>query len=123
MGNPVMHWEMLTKKPEKLAAFYKKIFNWKIDFLPQLDYYMADPRAPRGIKGGILRPKRSGPWPAKFMAYIAVEKLAPYRRKIAAAGGKILVPEQKVPGVGSLTLFLDPDGRMMGLFKPLRKKF
>ena len=122
MGNPVMHWEMMTKKPEKLSAFYKKIFNWEIRFLPDLNYRMVETGSKLGIKGGIFKPKRSGPWPAKMTAYIGVENLAPYRRKIVAGGGKILIREQKIPGVGALSLFLDPDGRMMGLFKPLHPK-
>jgi predicted enzyme related to lactoylglutathione lyase len=49
--------------------------------------------------------------------YIAVDDLAAFRRKIVAAGGKIHVEEQEVPGMGTLSLFTDPEGRMMGLWK------
>ena len=56
------------------------------------------------------------------MFYIAVEDLAPYRKKIVAAGGKIHVEEQAVPGMGSFSLFTDPEGRMMGLWKTEMKK-
>ena len=56
MGNPVMHWEMMTKKPEKLAEFYKKIFNWKIQFMPELDYRLMDTGSKLGTKGGIFKP-------------------------------------------------------------------
>jgi hypothetical protein len=41
----------------------------------------------------------------------------PGRKKIVAAGGKIHVEEQEVPGMGWLSLFTDPEGRMMGLWK------
>ena len=37
--------------------------------------------------------------------------------KVVAAGGKIHVEEQEVPGMGSFILFTDPEGRMMGLWK------
>ena len=30
MGNPVVHWEMLSKDPAKVSAFYEKVFGWKI---------------------------------------------------------------------------------------------
>jgi predicted enzyme related to lactoylglutathione lyase len=30
MGNPVMHWELLSKDPAKLSDFYEKVFDWKI---------------------------------------------------------------------------------------------
>jgi predicted enzyme related to lactoylglutathione lyase len=49
--------------------------------------------------------------------YIDVDDLATYRRKIEQAGGKILVPEQEVPGMGSFALFSDPDGRVLGIWK------
>ena len=53
---------------------------------------------------------------------IAVDDLAAYRDKIVAAGGKICVEEQAVPGMGTLSLFTDPDGRMMGLWKPEKQQ-
>ena len=40
-----------------------------------------------------------------------------HRKKVAAARGKIHVEEQAVPGMGSFSLFTDPEVRMMGLWK------
>ncbi len=34
-----------------------------------------------------------------------------------AAGGKVVVEEQEVPGMGAFSLFSDPDGRVMGIWK------
>ena len=45
------------------------------------------------------------------------DRIAATRRKVVAAGGTIHVEEQAVPGMGSLSLFTDPEGRMMGLWK------
>jgi predicted enzyme related to lactoylglutathione lyase len=53
-----------------------------------------------------------------MLFYILVDDLAACRREIVSAGGKIHVEEQKVPGMGKLCLFTDPEGRMMGLWKP-----
>jgi predicted enzyme related to lactoylglutathione lyase len=49
--------------------------------------------------------------------YIDVDGLAAYRKRVVAAGGRILVEEQEVAGMGSFSLFEDPDGRVMGLWK------
>jgi predicted enzyme related to lactoylglutathione lyase len=49
--------------------------------------------------------------------YIDVDDLATYRQKITDAGGKIVVEEMEVPGVGSFSLFEDPDGRVLGMWK------
>ena len=43
------------------------------------------------------------------------------RKKVVAAGGKIHVEEQAVPGMGTFSLFTDPEGRMMGLWKSVVK--
>ena len=41
--------------------------------------------------------------------------LAAYRKKVVKAGGKIHVEEQKVPGMGKFSLFMDPEeiGRVL----------
>lgn len=49
--------------------------------------------------------------------YIDVDDLAACREKILAAGGTMVVEATEVPGVGSMALFEDPDGRVMGLWK------
>src|SRR2546430_4988891 len=71
----------------------------------------------RGINGGILKPEREGPWPGNMLFYVLVDDLAAYRKKIVDAGGVIHVEEQEVPGMGWLSLFTDPEGRMNGLWK------
>jgi predicted enzyme related to lactoylglutathione lyase len=118
MGNPVVHWELMSKDPAKVADFYAKLFDWKVKHIPELNYRMVETGSEIGINGGIVKPDREGPWPGNMVLYIAVEDLAAYRKKIVAAGGKIHVEEQEVPGMGTLSLFTDPEGRMMGLWKP-----
>ena len=117
MGDPVVHWELMSKDPEKLSAFYEKIFGRKVQHHPELNYRIVETGVEGGINGGIVKPDREGPWPGNTLFYIAVDDLADYREKIVAAGGKIHIEEQAVPGMGSFTLFTDPEGRMMGLWK------
>ena len=116
MGRPVVHWELMSKDPAKVSAFYEKIFGWKIQHMPELNYRFVETGGAGGINGGILKPDREGPWPGNMTIYIDVEDLAAYRKRIVEAGGKILVEEQAVPGMGTLSLFSDPEGRMMGLW-------
>jgi hypothetical protein len=117
MGNPVVHFELLSKDPAKVATFYGELFGWKIQHRPELNYRIVDTGGEGGIGGGIFKPEQEGPWPGNTTLYIAVDDLAAYRRRIVAAGGRILIEEQEVPGMGWLTLFADPEGRMMGLWK------
>jgi predicted enzyme related to lactoylglutathione lyase len=117
MGRPIVHWEFNSKDPAKLADFYRKLFDWKAESRPELNYTIVDTGAGSGINGGMTKPEHPEPWPSKTVLYIAVDDLAAYRKKIVAAGGKIEIEEQEVPGMGTLCLFTDPEGRMMGLWK------
>jgi len=42
MGKPVVHWELWSKDPEKVSSFYARIFDWKIQHIPELNYRMVD---------------------------------------------------------------------------------
>jgi uncharacterized protein len=117
MGRPVVHWEMMSKDPAKVAAFYEKVFGWKIQHVPELNYRLVETGGKGGINGGILKPDRPEPWPGNMTLYVDVDDLSDYRKRIEAEGGTIHVAEQEVPGMGSFTLFTDPEGRMMGLWK------
>jgi predicted enzyme related to lactoylglutathione lyase len=121
MGRPVVHWELMSKDPAKVAAFYEKIFGWKIQHRPELNYRIVETDGGGGINGGILKPERPEPWPGNMTLYIDVDDLAAYRKRVLGEGGKIHVEEQEVPGMGSFTLFTDLEGRMMGLWKNAKK--
>ncbi|HEV3417711.1 MAG TPA: VOC family protein [Pirellulales bacterium] len=121
MGNPVVHWELMSKDPGKASDFYQNVFDWRIQHVPEMDYRMVETGGKGGINGGIMQPKREGPWPGNITLYIDVDDLAAYRKRVVAAGGKILVEEQEVPGMGAFSLFTDPDGRLMGLWKTAKK--
>src|SRR5688500_4095140 len=95
MGNAVIHFELMSGEPEKVSGFYARVFDWKVTHHPEINYRIVETGAEgemHGINGGIVR-------------------------KVVAAGGKIRVEEQKVAGMGKFSLFTDPEGRMMGLWK------
>lgn len=116
MANPVVHWELWSEDPKRASDFYSKVFGWSIRHIPEMDYHFAEKGGDGGIGGGIMKPKE-GPWPGKLTVYIDVDDLAAAREKILAAGGTMVVEPTEVPGVGSMALFEDPDGRVMGLWK------
>jgi len=121
MGSPVVHWELMSKDPAKVSDFYAKIFGWKIQDMPEMNYRFVETGGAGGINGGIFKPEQKGPWPGNMVLYIDVDDLDAYRKKVVAAGGKIHIEEQEVPGMGTLSLFTDPEGRMMGLWKAKNK--
>jgi predicted enzyme related to lactoylglutathione lyase len=37
MPNPVVHWELMSKNPAKVSAFYEKVFGWAVKHMPEMD--------------------------------------------------------------------------------------
>lgn len=56
MGNPVMQFQMISKKPDETARFYSELFGWTIDADNPMGYRRIDTGSMEGIQGGI--------WPA-----------------------------------------------------------
>ena len=119
MGQPVVHFELWSEDPGKISGFYEKVFGWSIRHIPEMNYRLIETGGTGGINGGIMQP-RKGPWPGKLAFYIDVDDLDAYAGRIRAAGGKIVVDKMEVPGVGQLSLFEDPDGRVLGMWKQNR---
>ncbi len=119
MGQPVVHWELWSEDPQKIGDFYKEVFDWEVRKLEQMNYLLVETGGEGGINGGIMKPQ-AGPWPGKLAFYIDVDDLDRYADKIEKAGGKIVVDKVDVPGVGQLSLFEDPDGRVLGMWKQLK---
>ena len=118
MSKPIVHWEFWSKEPSKVSDFYSKVFDWKIQHIPEMDYRMVEASGEGGLTGGIMTPK-DGPWPGNMSFYIDVDSLAVYRKKIVEAGGKIIVEEMEIPGMGKLSMFQDPDERIIGIWEKL----
>jgi predicted enzyme related to lactoylglutathione lyase len=116
MGRPVVHWELWSENPEALSEFYRQVFDWQIQHIPDLDYRMVETGDETGIKGGIMKPE-AGPWPGNMALYVDVDDLDSYAARIRKAGGEMVVEKMPVPGIGHLSLFKDPDGRVLGMWQ------
>jgi predicted enzyme related to lactoylglutathione lyase len=120
MGRPVVHWELWSKDPKRTGAFYAEVFDWKVSEYPEMSYHMVETGGEGGINGGIMKPQE-GPWPGNMAFYVDVEDIAAAMRKVTAAGGKVVVERQEVPGMGAFGLFEDPDGRVMGVWETTKR--
>ena len=116
MGQPVVHWELWSEDPDRLSTFYKDVFGWQIRHMPEMNYHLVETGGEGGINGGIMKPQQ-GPWPGKLAFYIDVDDIDTFSEKIKKSGGKIVVDKMDVPGVGQFSLFEDPDGRVLGMWK------
>lgn len=120
----VVHFEIHATDPERLAAFYRELFGWKIDkWEGPMDYWMimtGDTATP-GINGGLVR--RMGDAPAagqSVNAFVCTVDVADVDGDVAKAvslGAVVALPKMPVPGVGWLAYIIDLDGNILGLMQ------
>ena len=114
MAHPVVHFEIAGKNGTKLQEFYGKLFDWKIEIDPAMNYGMVDTGG-EGINGGIFQAPPEAPPYLTF--YIQVDDLQAYLDKAVSLGGKTIVPPTPIPTIGAFAMFNDPEGNLVGLFK------
>lgn len=115
MAQPVVHFEIGARDLGKATVFYSELFDWKIDGQMMKDYGLVE-AGPKGIGGGLFR--ASDQMPSHVTIYIQVDDLQKYCDKVVSLGGKVVVPPSPIPGVGAFAMFNDPEGNMIGLFRP-----
>jgi hypothetical protein len=113
----VVHFEINADKPERAAAFYKKTFGWKIKkWNGPMPYWMVTTgkKGEIGIDGGIMNRMKK----ATTVNTIAVPSLNTYLQKVKKAGGKQVMKEETIPGVGQFAYCTDTEGNVFGLLQP-----
>jgi uncharacterized protein len=115
MPNPVVHFEIAAKDGKRAQDFYGKLFDWKIDVDPKMNYGMVAQQG-SGIGGGIYETKDGVPPHVTF--YVQVDDLQKYLDRVVKLGGKVCMPPTQIsPEIGWMAMFTDPDGTTIGLFK------
>ncbi len=117
-----MHFEIPANDVEKTRKFYQDLFGWKIEKVPNMEYFMVE-TVPMDEKGNLLRPGLNGGLYKREMPqqhalnYINVESVEEYSKKVVALGGQVVVPKTEIPGMGWFAIALDPDENVFGLFE------
>jgi predicted enzyme related to lactoylglutathione lyase len=120
MSNPIVHFELWSPDPETATEFYSQVFGWKINYTPELSYWLVDTRgdSAEGINGGMFKPSE-GQLPAKLAFYIQVEDIDESLEAARAKGATVLTGPNEIPGTGRSAILLDPEERAFGLFQPV----
>src|SRR5947207_2781087 len=115
MGNAVIYFEIGAADNEQLKQFYTDLFGWHLEPIPPGGYSMVDTRAGSGVGGGIGRSRDGTPW-ATF--YVETDDPQSTLDKAESLGGKTIVPVSVIPDIVTWAMFSDPDGSLVGLYKP-----
>lgn len=118
MANPFVHVELMTTDVGKAKEFYGKLFAWKLEDVPGMDYTIIN--VGEGTGGGLMKipmPGMSSSW----MAYVLVDDLAASTEKAKSLGASIVKEITEVPGMGSFSVMIDPTGAALAMWQPKMK--
>jgi len=114
MGRPVVHFEIGCRDSKKTQAFYAELFDWTIQEAGPAA--MIDTGSKEGIQGHITS---LGHEPHNYVnVYAHVDDLQAHLDQAESLGGKTVIPPTDVPGAGTFAWLSDPEGTMIGLWKP-----
>jgi predicted enzyme related to lactoylglutathione lyase len=115
MGAPVVHFEISTGgDAAALFQFYRDLFDWEINGDNPMGYGLVDTKS-GGIGGGIGGTPEGGQPSTRF--YVQVDDINATLAAAEAAGGRVLMPREVLPGMVTLAMFADPQGNTIGLIE------
>ncbi|MBU0595461.1 VOC family protein [Candidatus Bipolaricaulota bacterium] len=111
------HIELKTTDIDKTRSFYESIFAWTFQIFPGMETY-AMFTTPSGLGGAFdSGPNAEPPSEAGPILHIEVDDIEATLARIAAVGGKAIVPKTKISDeFGHYALFLDNVGNRLGLW-------
>ena len=117
MPNNIAHFDVAADDVERARRFYERVFGWRFEAWGPPDFYLvhtgaeADP----GIHGSFS--KRTEPVGGRgrigYECTISVADLGASKAAIVANGGKIVLDEHEIVGVGRLIRFEDSEGNLV----------
>jgi len=117
MGDPIVHIEIPVTDLKKAKDWYTKLFGWKVELIPKMNYALFDTGCPPG--GGfnkVDKVKAGG-----CLLYICVDDIEKTLKAIEKAGGKTVYKKTEIPETGWNAVFTDIFGNELGLFTPMKK--
>jgi len=113
--------ELNTWEPEIALAYYGRTLGWQFEpaSLPDGAAYWIARKDGRAVGGvfELTEPDYSG-IPSHWMTYMSVNDIDRAEADTAKAGGEVMRPATRVPGVGKLAVISDSTGAMIGLIEP-----
>ena len=121
MGQPVVHFEVIGKDPEKLRSYYGKLFGWEFDTSSPVSEAVSEPmnygfvdRAgdgvgiPGGVGGGMG-------YDGHVIFYIGVPDVEAALQKAESLGGTRRMGPYQAPTGLVVGHFTDPEGHLIGV--------
>ena len=119
----VVHFEIPADNVERAKKFYKKVFDWKMESIPDMEYTMIQttavdekhmPTEPGAINGGMM--KRQDPVKCPVIT-IDVQNIEETMKNVKKMGGELVRGKMQVGDMGYAAYFKDTEGNIIGLWQ------
>jgi predicted enzyme related to lactoylglutathione lyase len=122
MGQPVVHFEILGKDPEKLRSYYSELFGWEINADNPVNYGIVQRDGNTnadgiGIGGGLGAVPEG--YDGHLTFYIEVPDVEAALAKAESLGGSRMMGPERVMDQAEIGLFKDPEGHLVGVVKSI----
>lgn len=122
MSGRVVHFEIPFGDGDRARSFYREVFGWEVQELPEMSYTMVStgpsgdtgPSEPGFINGGMLRRESPNEGP---VVVIQVDDIDASLATIESQGGSTIIGRQQVGDMGWAAYFKDVEGNIMGLWQ------
>jgi predicted enzyme related to lactoylglutathione lyase len=114
MGSPIVHFEILGEDGERLAAFYRALFDWTITPVEEGGYAMVDAGSTGAVSGGIGGFPGA---PSHVTFYVGVDDVAAALARARDLGATVVMEPREVAAGIETALFADPEGHTIGLMR------
>ena len=123
MSGRVVHFEIPFDDGDRARGFYKELFGWQVQEMPELDYTIVStgpsgdqgPTEPGYIGGGMISRRQaatSGP-----VIVVDVDSIDQTLQRVGGMGGSTVVGRTPVGDMGFAAYFTDPEGNVVGLWE------
>jgi len=117
-NHPIVHVEFSAKDRAEAASFFSKLFGWKTQDMPEMNYATFDPGSP---PGGGFNPVSDQVKAGDVIVYVGTDDIDAPLAKAESLGGKTVMPKTEIPNTGWFALFSDPTGNIIGLYSGMNE--
>jgi predicted enzyme related to lactoylglutathione lyase len=123
MSARVVHFEIPFDDAERAQGFYRDVFGWTVNTMPELDYTIVStgptddqgmPSEPGFISGGMM--KRQEPLGTPVIT-LQVDDIDKTLTMVEENGGSTVLGKMPVAEMGFTGYFRDSEGNLMGLWQ------
>lgn len=110
------HFAINADDVDRAKAFYETLFGWSFTPWGPPDFYQIRGTTP-GVLGALHERRElvPGQRTIAFEPTFAVDDIRATLDAAAANGGRVAMEPYRIPGVGEIGYFVDPEGNLVGV--------